>query len=61
MSRLRELDILAKQLLQRADTNQNVWAHPPDIIPVTQPDGRRYEWRRINPDSHRNKLKQKKN
>jgi hypothetical protein len=52
---IEELNRLTKQLRGIADNNY--WARPADQIPVTQPDGKRYVWNRINPNSHRLKGK----
>ena len=48
---IQELNRLTKQLRGIAD--DNYWARPHDYIPVTQKDGRRYVWERINPNSKR--------
>ena len=53
-----ELNRLTKQL--RGISDNNYWARPKDWIPVTQKDGRRYIWERINPNSQRAQKSQKR-
>ena len=49
MNRMAELSRLTRQFQGIAD--RNIWARRRDNIQVTQPDGRRYNWRRLNSDS----------
>jgi hypothetical protein len=55
MNKIAELNNLTKQLRGIAD--RNFWAKRKDDILVTQPNGRRYNWHRINPDSEKAKPK----
>ena len=58
MNKMAELTRLTNQL--KGISDRNFWATRKDDILITQPNGRRYNWHRINPDSEKAKNKLQK-
>ena len=60
MNKINELKRLSNEL--KGISAQKFWPKRKDNILITQPNGKRYQWNRINPDSEKakNKIKQMK-
>ena len=60
MNKMEELNRLTNEL--NGISHNNFWPKRKDDILITQPNGKKYNWRRINPNSEKakNKIKQMK-